>query len=374
MKILFAGGGTLGPVTPLLAVAEAWQKMDPTVSFVWVGTRSGPEREIVQKAGIAFRDIPTARLPRYPSLEWLVLPFRLLAACFLAWRILRRERPSLIASAGGYTAVPVIVMGWLCRIPSWIHQQDVSPLLSNRLCAPFAQCITTAWPSSLKDFPASKTTHLGNPIRRVLLEGKKETARALFGLDDRPTVLVVGGGTGALWMNHLMEEVGPWLVKRTNVIHITGKGKLTEPLRRIGKGYVVRELLMPEEMSQAYAVADLVVARAGMGTLTELAAWRKPSMLIPLPGSAQERNARIVADVGAAKVVSQSAMTVNNFRNVLEDLLSDKQKQRTLSERMGALLLTDVAETFARHVQRICLAPYPGSSAISDSDPAQSVH
>ncbi len=347
MKILFAGGGTLGPVTPLLAVAEAWKKIDPSVQFVWVGTRQGPEREVVEAAGIPFLTIPVARLPRYPSFEWLLLPFRLVGALALAWIILRREKPSLIASAGGYTAVPFVWLGGLRRGGRvWIHQQDVRPLLSNRLASPAASCITTAWQRTLRYFPRDKTIHVGNPVR-PLREARREEG-------GRPTVFILGGGTGAVWLNHMMEEIAPRLLSRANVIHVTGEGKLTGRLQQMGPGYTVREFLMPEEVAHAYATADVVLARAGMGTLSELAASRKPAILIPLPDSAQEENARVVKEADAAIVLHQSFTSVDDLQKTILDLLSDKQKQRLLSERIGALLPTNVAETIVRHIRLSC--------------------
>src|SRR3989339_1519603 len=148
-KILFAGGGTLGPVTPLLAVAEAWRKRDALVDMVWVGTPHGPEQEVVNKAGIRFLTLLVARVPRYPTWEWIWLPFRFLFVLFQSVQLLRRERPDVIGSAGGYTAVPIVMAGWLLRIPAWIHQQDVPPALTNRIMAPFARWITVAWKISL---------------------------------------------------------------------------------------------------------------------------------------------------------------------------------------------------------------------------------
>src|SRR3989338_7807534 len=194
MKILFAGGGTLGPVMPLLAVVSAWKKKDPSATFVWVGTAHGPERAFVEKEGIPFFTLPVARLPRYPSLEWVTFPFKLIAAKFKACWILLRERPHIIASGGGYTAVPLVWVGFVMGIPSWIHQSDVVPVLSNRLCAPAARCITVAWQLTLRSFPKKKTMWIGNPVREELLHATKDEAVKFFLLDaTRPTVLAVGG-------------------------------------------------------------------------------------------------------------------------------------------------------------------------------------
>ncbi len=353
MKILFAGGGTLGPVTPLLAVAEAWKRTDPSVEFVWVGTPNGPERGAVEAAGIRFLSLPVARLTRYPSVEWLTLPWNLLRASRGAWEILRRERPNLVASAGGYTGVPLVAMARAQGIPSWLHQSDVRPILSSVLSAPFVSWITVAWESTAKAFPANKTRVVGNPARRSVLAADRDVALARFGLDpSRPTVLVTAGGGGSLWVNRQMETIGAELVRDANVIHLTGIGKLTDALQGFGTNYVVEELLTGG-MADALAAADVVVCRAGMGTITELAAWRKPSIVVPLPDSPQEDNARVLADASAAMVLRQGATTPQEFLEAVLGLLRDDPRRRALSSAIASILPTDVAETLVARLQSL---------------------
>lgn len=355
MKVMFTGGGTLGPVTPLLAVAETWSALDPSVEFVWVGTRRGPERESVTQMGIPFFHLPVARLPRYPSLEWVLLPFRLVGAFAVAAVTLLHEKPDVIASAGGFTSVPLIVIGKLLGIPSWIHQQDAHPLLANRLSAPFAACATVAWKQDDTLFGARKTAWIGNPIRPSVLAGKKDEAHRIFGLQlDHPTVLVFGGGGGARWINEMMSEIGPWLATQANVIHVTGKGKLTDRLRTFGKRYHAVEFLT-EEMAHALAAADVIVSRAGMGTLTEIAALKKASVLIPIPGSdAQQKNARHFHDAGAATVLAQGAVSVGDLKKAIHDLLADQKKAEEYGRKAHALLPTDVSEALIRHMMHTC--------------------
>ncbi|MEK7452330.1 MAG: UDP-N-acetylglucosamine--N-acetylmuramyl-(pentapeptide) pyrophosphoryl-undecaprenol N-acetylglucosamine transferase, partial [Patescibacteria group bacterium] len=281
MKILFAGGGTLGPVTPLLAVADAWRKKDSSITFVWVGTKNGPERVFIEKESIPFFSLTTARFPRYPSFEWIFLPFRFFLACLQASLILLRERPQLIAAAGGYTSVPLILIGRILGIPSWIHQSDVLPVLTNRLLSHIATVITVAWPQTQNVFPKSKTYLIGNPVRASVLGGSREHAKKIFAIDEtKPTILVFGGGSGARFLNHLMSEIWKDLSMIANVIHVTGKGKMLNETSLTHHYHVVEYLA--EEMKDAYALADLVVCRAGTGTITELAALKKAAILIPL--------------------------------------------------------------------------------------------
>jgi UDP-N-acetylglucosamine--N-acetylmuramyl-(pentapeptide) pyrophosphoryl-undecaprenol N-acetylglucosamine transferase len=355
MKIMLTGGGTMGPVTPLLAVAQLWRKVEPGVELVWVGTSHGPEKTAIEAENIPFYTLPTARLPRYLSSEWVTLPFNLLRALFLAGKILRRERPDLIVSAGGYTGVPIIIAGWLSGIPAWVHQQDAVPLLANRLTAPLAKYITVAWEATLKYFPKNKTQWIGNPVRPSILEGQKEKAREFFSLEPNlPTVLIFGGGTGSAWLNHMMEEVGGWLITKANVIHITGQGKKRWKLVRLGARYHTFEFLAGE-MPHALAAADVVLARAGMGTIAELAALRKAAIFIPLPRSLQMKNVKMVERAQCAIVLPQIMATTGDVKNALSELLDDPARRQELSQKMGHLLPRVVGDEIVAMVKARCL-------------------
>lgn len=346
-KVMFCGGGTLGPVTPLLAIHEVWCK-DPTVSFVFVGTPNGPERKLVEEQGMTFVSLPEAKFPRYPSLEWIKLPFRFFRAFFKASKILIKEKPALIVSAGGYTAVPLIIIGWFMGVPSWIHQQDVLPLLSNRLTMPFAKLITVAWPESLKFFPKNKTKLIGNPVRASFLTTSKETAIKYFGLDSmKQTIFVLGGGTGSTWINEQLTEIGCELVKEFNVIHVTGKNKMIEELKNFGINYRTFELLT-KEMPLAFAAADLVICRAGMGTITELAATNKPAIIIPLPNSPQEANAAVLEKSEAAIIAEQAKNNAASLLFIIRFLLADQPRRRLISETISAILKTNIAEEMVK--------------------------
>jgi UDP-N-acetylglucosamine--N-acetylmuramyl-(pentapeptide) pyrophosphoryl-undecaprenol N-acetylglucosamine transferase len=353
MKVLFAGGGTLGPVTPLLAVAQAWKKQDPGMSFVWAGTPQGPECAIVERENIPFFAIPVARFPRYFSLEWFRLPFVFLMAFWKSWFLLSRQKPDVIACAGGYTSVPVVIAGWFKGIPAWIHQPDLLPLLTNRLLAPFAKRITVAWPETANAFPSDKTFVLGNPVRPEVQEGSVKKAVEMFSLDaSLPTVLVLGGGGGSQWINRMMEELVPRLLTCAQVIHQTGKGKEVKRPEAFGERYHVRELLT-EEFPHALAVADFVLCRAGMGTLTELAACRKPAILIPLPDSPQEANAKKAQEIGGALRVNQKTATVADLWQAIKVLLDDQEQRQRLGERWGKLFATDVAQKMIEMLQEL---------------------
>ena len=350
MKIIFTGGGTLGPVTPLLAVYETWKQKNQDLTAVWVGTSRGPERRLVAAAVLPFYSLPVARLPRYLSWEWLTFPVFFVAAFLKALWILRREQPDLIASAGGFTGVPMIYAGWLLGIRAWVHQLDIQPLLSNRLTAPLAKYLTVTWPNNLNSFKKPATI-VGALVRPSLLVSVKNNAN-VFSLDQAlPTVFILGGGSGSTWLNEIMLQIGPRLIEHANVIHVTGRGKMMAGLKMIGPRYHVAEFL-DEEMAAAWFAATVVVSRAGMGALSELAAFEKPAVIIPLPDSPQEMNAAVLAAARAAIVLTQKDTPASALEKTILSLLTDTEKRRQLSERISTVLSTDGAKQVVELLNR----------------------
>lgn len=348
MKVLFSGGGTLGPVSPLLAVKEAWTERDPSLKAIWVGTPSGPERAVVEALGIPFISLPVFRFPRYFSREWVLAPIHAVRAFARAFMILVNERPDLIATAGGYTGVPLAFFAWCFRIPVWVHQQDATVLLANRLVTPFASLITVAWPDLVSKFPKRKTEWIGNPVRRQMGGGG-----TVYAFDvTRPTVLILGGGGGSLWLNTTMEKIGATLAKEANVVHVTGIGKMTYELQMLGETYHVVELL-PEGLYDLISKADLVVSRAGMGTLSEIASQARAAIFIPLPDTPQEANAKHVSDTQSGIVLSQRTTTPKELLHTISSLLKDANLRKTYGERIHHLFPTDVAEKIAERLMHL---------------------
>lgn len=337
MRVVFTGGGTLGPVTPLLAIAEAWKEIDDDIEIFWIGTRRGPERELINKLGMKYFHLPVVRFPRYVTVEWLLMPFKAIWALIKAWVLLQRLHPDVIVGAGGFTQVPVMLTGRLQHIPTWIHEQDAAPLLANEAVKWCTNVVTNAWKGD------------GNPVRPSVLNGSKTRAREAFGLSaSLPTVLVFGGGGGAAPVNGMMEEIGSELIKDAQVVHVTGRGKRTDALDQIGERYHVAEFVTTE-MADLLAVADVVVARAGMATITELAALSKPAMLVPLPGTQQEANTKQVGD--GAIVLSERARP-RKFLLTIQELLSDEKKRTQLGRRMHAVLKTNVAKELVNGIKK----------------------
>ena len=351
MRVLLAGGGSGGSSAPVLAVAQELRRHGQC-EFLYVGTATGPEKELVSKLGIPFRQVKTGKLRRYWSLQNLTDLFKLPVGLAQSLRLVTAFRPDVAFAAGGFAAVPPLLAASLLRVPTLIHQQDVEPGLANRILAPFATAVTVTFPESTAHFPGKKATVTGNPVREEILEGSRAEGHRLFGLSDGlPVVLATGGGTGAVGLNNLVAAAAPLLAGKCQILHVTGHGKVVNA-SDIGSHYRQLEFLA-EGMGHALAVADLVVSRAGLSTLTELAAQGKASVLIPMPDSHQNANARTFAHVSAALVFQQRELTGERLAFEILRLLGDDQLRKDLRERARALMPPGAERRIADHLERI---------------------
>jgi UDP-N-acetylglucosamine--N-acetylmuramyl-(pentapeptide) pyrophosphoryl-undecaprenol N-acetylglucosamine transferase len=308
MKILFTGGFSLGPVTPLLAVSEEVRKRDPVIEVFWIGTRRGPERKLISEYNIPFKAIAAGKFRRYISFKNIIDNIYFVIGFFQSLAYLLRKRPDVIVSAGGFVRV---LAGWLLGIPSLIHQQDVRPGLANKVMSIFARKITVAFKSTMKAFPKEKTVWIGNPVREDIFHSNKTEALEYFDLtEEKPVLLIMGGGTGAKRINEIVDAALPELLKFCQIIHVTGIGKAGG--EKDLSGYR-RFQLLTEGMVYAYDAADLVVSRAGMGALTELSALQKPSIIIPMPNTHQEDNTEVFEHANAIQYLRQKTLNSERF-------------------------------------------------------------
>ena len=226
MKILLTGGGTAGSVTPLLAVSSEIRKYRPDVQLLWVGTFFGPEKSLVSREGIAFVAIFSGKLRRYFSWRNFIDPIFIILGFLQSLYIVKKFNPDLIVTAGGFVSVPPAYAGWLFRKKIIIHQLDIGRGLANKLMSYIADQITVSFPESVSAFAKGKAELIGTPIREVLFSGDRLRAQTALGLDPAlPTLVVLGGGTGALSLNKIIISSLPELLNFCQVIHITGRGK-----------------------------------------------------------------------------------------------------------------------------------------------------
>ncbi|RLC36764.1 undecaprenyldiphospho-muramoylpentapeptide beta-N-acetylglucosaminyltransferase [Candidatus Falkowbacteria bacterium] len=356
MKILFTGGGTGGPVTPLLALIDSIRNNPEfcNAKFLWIGTEKGIEKEMVFKENIAYKSIKCGKLRRYFSWKNLIDPFFIFYGILQSFLIIKKWKPSIVVSAGGYVSAGVIWSAWLLRIPILIHQQDLRPGLANRLMAPFAKIITVTFEKSLDDY-GKKAMWTGNPGRNKLKNFKidKRSALQKLGLHDKlPVILILGGGTGAEAINDLVKESMDELIKFTQVLHLTGKGKSNGAKHEI-KNYRQFDFLHTEGLAKAFTVADIVVSRAGMGALTELSLLGKPAIIIPIPDSHQEDNARVFKDNEAALVLDQKILNRNEFIKNIKSLLNNFELKDKYSGNIGKILKNKANEKIIKIIWKL---------------------
>ncbi|MBN2036634.1 MAG: undecaprenyldiphospho-muramoylpentapeptide beta-N-acetylglucosaminyltransferase [Chitinispirillaceae bacterium] len=347
--ILLTGGGTAGHVTPNLALLPSLQKRGFVVSYI--GSAAGIERELIGREGIPFYSIPAGKLRRYADLRNVTDIARIKLGFLQSLLLVRRIKPSVLFSKGGFVSCPVVWACWFLRVPVIIHESDISPGLANRLSLPFAKKICYSFPETAAHLPRGKAVHTGIPFREALLKGDSAKGRAWCGFTNaRPVIMVIGGSLGSQAVNACARESLDKLLEEFNVCHICGKGNLADEHR---PGYAQFEYVN-EELAHLFATADVVISRAGATALFEIAALRKPSLLVPLPRSAsrgdQILNAQSFEKQGFSRVLLQENMTpealVKNVFDVYEnrEMMITAMKERAPYSAAGKIMEVIEAE------------------------------
>ncbi len=310
-KIVLTGGGTAGHVTPNIALIELLQQEKWEINYV--GSAEGVEKAMITAIDIPYHAVSTGKLRRYFSWKNFFDPFNILLGLWQAYILLRKLKPDVVFSKGGFVAFPVVVGAWLNRIPVVAHESDISPGLANRLSFPFVNKICVTFAAAKKHFKRQENVEVtGTPIRQELFKGNKDKGLTLCGFNDsKPCLLVVGGSQGANSLNVCVRQALPSLLEHFQVIHLCGKGKLDKPL--IGQvGYCQFEYAN-QELADLFAASELIVSRAGANALYEILALHKPHVLIPLSQRVsrgdQVQNARYFQQQGISMVVNEEELT-----------------------------------------------------------------
>ncbi len=310
LKILLTGGGTAGHVTPNIALIPGLKSAGFEIHYA--GTRDGMEHGLIEKSGLSipYHSISAGKLRRYFDLKNFTDAFRILIGFIQSIILLIKLRPAIVFSKGGFVSCPVVWAAWLCRIPAAVHESDITPGLANRLSMPFVKKICFSFPETEPRLPATKRVMTGLPVRSELFDGDAATGRELCGFNDgKPVIMVIGGSLGASAVNEAVRGGLDKLLVDFNVCHICGKGHKAPGSR---PGYCQFEYV-GEELPDLFAMADIVISRAGATTLFELLALCKPALLIPL-GTAASRgdqilNAESFQKSGYCKILSQDGLT-----------------------------------------------------------------
>lgn len=316
-KIVLTGGGTAGHVTPNLALLPRLQELNYEVTYL--GSFDGIEKKLVSDFNLPYFGISTGKFRRYFSIKNLTDPFRVIKGYFEAKKHLKKIKPDLVFSKGGFVSVPVVRAAHALHIPCIIHESDITPGLANKLCIPVAKKICYNFPETLKYLPAEKAVLSGSPIRAELKLGNKISGKNFCGFTlDLPVILVIGGSLGAAAINSLVRKALPTLLNNFQIIHLCGKGKMDASLNEI-KGYIQFEYIK-EQLKDVFALTDLVISRAGANAIYELLALNKPNLLIPLPSEGSRGDQLL----NAKSFERQGFSMVINEKDLNENLLVEK--------------------------------------------------
>jgi len=340
-NIVFTGGGTAGHVMPNIALFRVLA--DEGWSIHYIGSQNGIERDIINGlegyGPIPFYGISAGKLRRYFDPQNFKDPFRVLKGIWQSFRLIRRIRPDLVFSKGGFVSVPVVVAARLSGVPVIIHESDLTPGLANRIAMPFATRICATFPETMDHLPRGKAVLTGSPIRGELLSGDADAGRRLCGfVRTKPTLLVMGGSLGSQAINRAVRDALDALLKRVQIVHICGKGHL-DPALEGRPGYRQFEFA-GAELADLLAMADAAVSRAGANAIFELLAAEKPMLLIPLSRRAsrgdQILNAASFEKRGFCLTLQEEHLTPDNLVRHVDDLLDKREDiRRRMREAAG---------------------------------------
>lgn len=324
-RIILTGGGTAGHVTPNIALLPRLKELGYDIQYI--GSYTGIEKELIEPFGIPYHGISSGKLRRYFSVQNFTDPFRVLKGFREAHKLIRQLKPDVIFSKGGFVSVPVVLAGKRCKVPVIIHESDMTPGLANKIAIPSAAKVCCNFPETLKSLPKGKAVLTGSPIRQELLSGNKIAAMDMCHFtSDKPVILVIGGSLGAVAVNNAVREALPELLKDFQIIHLCGKGKMDESLKDV-EGYCQFEYIK-NELRNLFALADIVISRAGANAICELLALHKPNLLIPLSANAsrgdQILNARSFERQGFSLVLEEEQLTKETLLNAVKTLYENR--------------------------------------------------
>lgn len=342
-KIVLTGGGTAGHITPNIALLPLFEQLGYEVTYI--GSYEGMEKKLITDYNIPYYGIATGKFRRYFDLKNFTDPFRVIKGFSEARHILKQIQPDIVFSKGGFVAVPVVRAAASLKIPCVIHESDMTPGLANKLCIPVAEKVCCNFPETMQHIPAEKALLTGSPIRTELLQGDRQAGLKLCRFDNsKPVLMVIGGSLGAAAINQAVREALPRLLEDFQIVHICGNDKIDNLLLN-KPGYMQFEYLKGE-LKDVFAMADVVISRAGANAICELAALKKPNLLIPLSAGSsrgdQILNARSFEAQGYSMVIDEDYLSPDLLVEKVLELYSNRQTYIDAMERSSQL---DAAHT-----------------------------
>lgn len=327
-KIIMTGGGTAGHVTPNIALMPALKEAGFDIEYI--GSINGMEKGLIEATGTPYHGISSGKLRRYFDWKNFSDPFRVLKGYGQAVSLMKKIKPDVVFSKGGFVSVPVVLAAKHCHIPAIIHESDITPGLANKIAIKGAKKVCCNFPETMKYLPSDKAVLTGSPIRRELFSGNAENAVRLCNFKDhsKPVLLIIGGSLGSKIVNEAVRKVLPELLEKFYVIHLCGKGNLDNSLSGT-IGYAQFEYAS-SELTDMFALADMAISRAGANSICELLALHKPNILIPLSAAAsrgdQVLNANSFKKQGFSYVLEEEHLTAESLLRAVEEVYDNRQK------------------------------------------------
>lgn len=324
-RIVFTGGGSAGHVIPNLALISKLKEERWDIHYI--GSKSGIERDLIKETGIPYHPISSGKLRRYVDIKNFQDPFRVLKGIGQAYGRLKKLKPDVVFSKGGFVSVPVVIAAWLNRIPVFVHESDITPGLANKIATKFATNIFVTFEEAKRHLPGGKAVYTGSPIRDEIIDGNKEKGLSFLGFtDSKPVITVMGGSLGSKRMNEVVRESLAEMTEQYQFVHLCGKGNI-DPQYDDVRGYHQFEYVN-EEIPDILNASDLIVSRAGSNAIFEFLTLKKPMLLIPLPKSQsrgdQILNAREFENKGFASVLNEEELNRDSFMNAITELQNNQ--------------------------------------------------
>ncbi|MCR2047299.1 undecaprenyldiphospho-muramoylpentapeptide beta-N-acetylglucosaminyltransferase [Acetatifactor muris] len=352
-KIVLTGGGSAGHVTPNIALLPSLK--DAGYEITYMGSYDGMEKRLIGDFDLPYVGISTGKFRRYLDLKNFTDPFRVIKGFSEARKFLKSYRPNVVFSKGGFVSVPVVRAAASLDIPCIIHESDMTPGLANRMCISAARKVCCNFPETIQNLPGEKAVLTGSPIRAELAQGNKLAGLDMCGFSaNKPVIMVIGGSLGAANVNKAIRSALPRLLTDFQVVHICGKDKIDNLLLNTA-GYKQFEYVKAE-LKDLFAMADLVISRAGANAICELLALKKPNILIPLPASSsrgdQLLNAKSFEAQGFSIVINEDDLTTDLLLDKVHELYFSRQTFRNAMNDSGQM---DSIRTILRLIEEVAL-------------------
>lgn len=350
-KIVLTGGGTAGHVNPNIAIIPFLKEKGYHISYI--GSKDGIEKTLIKPLGIDYYEISTGKLRRYLDFKNVTDSFRVVKGISDATSIIKKIKPNIIFSKGGFVSVPVVMGGYFNRVPVIIHESDISPGLANKICIPFAKKVCATFPEALQNIPKDKAILTGTPIREELFKGSKDEGLKICKFKtNKSIILVMGGSLGSVKINNILRDCLDTILKDFNLIHLCGKNNLDKNINK--EGYYQLEYAS-DELKHLLAASDLVISRAGSNAICELLALKKPNLLIPLSKNAsrgdQILNANSFKQQGFSNVLYEEDL---NKDSLIENIYTLSKQQTVYINTMNTSSLNNAINIVLEQIDKLC--------------------